>query len=145
MKKIIICLVTIFIVVMAIFFNWYTTKIQTQKEIEKFNFELEQLIDGTITGVDVTTVINKAINNNEQNLVSKTKDKLYENNGENSIEIYIKLEENGKYYPMEALNQIGISGFTKAYGSALFKSSKIERHKNGRISKIDFEITTINN
>jgi hypothetical protein len=41
---------------------------------------------------------------------------------------------------MEALQEVGIMQFTESFGSALFKVNNIEYHKNGRISKIDFEI-----
>jgi hypothetical protein len=140
MKKIFICLILIFIVFFAIFFNWYTNKVQTAKDIASFNSELEQFTNETITGVDLTTLINKAIDNNEKNKISKNSKKIYEDDGKYSLEISIKLTEDGEYFPMEALEQIGVSGFTKAYASALFKVNSIDYHDNGRISKISFEI-----
>ena len=42
---------------------------------------------------------------------------------------------------MEAFQEAGMENFTESFGTALFKVEKIEYHKNGRISKIDFTIT----
>lgn len=41
---------------------------------------------------------------------------------------------------MEAFEQVGIKEFTKSFGGMVFKSTKVEHHENGRISKIYFEI-----
>ena len=41
---------------------------------------------------------------------------------------------------MEAFEKVGIKEFTKSFGSAIFKSTKIEYHDNGRISKLEFEV-----
>ena len=130
MKKPIIILITIFIDIISIFFNWYTNKVQSAKEITAFNSMFEQFTKKEITGVDVTTVLNKAIDNNEQYKISKKDNNIYENDGKYSIQICIKLEEEGNYYPMEALEQIGVLGFTKAYATALFKMTNIEYHEN---------------
>lgn len=39
---------------------------------------------------------------------------------------------------MEAYEEVGMKDFTKDFGGAVFKSTKVEYHKNGRISKIYF-------
>lgn len=41
---------------------------------------------------------------------------------------------------MEAFEKIGMKEFRKNFRNELFKSTKVEYHKNGRISKIIFEI-----
>jgi uncharacterized protein YxeA len=140
MKKIFICLIAIFIIILSIVFNWYTNNVQASKEIATFNSTLEQFTKANITGVEVTTVINKALDNNEQYNIKKNSDNIYESDEKYSLKIYVKLTEDGEYFPMEALEQIGISGFTKAYSSAIFKTTKTEKNENGRISKIYFEI-----
>ena len=40
---------------------------------------------------------------------------------------------------MESFEKAGIKDFTENFGTMIFKMSKIEHHKNGRISKIYFE------
>lgn len=140
MKKSIICLFTVFVIIIAVVFNWYWAKLQEQKEIKSYNLELEQYTKENITGVSVTTIINKAIDENEQYSISKDENGFYKNDGKYSLEILVKLEEEGKLYPMEALEKVGVEGFTKAYGTAVFKAKNLEYHKNGRISKIVFEI-----
>lgn len=140
MKKSIIGLIIVFVVIIAVIFNWYTTKLQEKKEIKSYNLEFEQYTKENITGVEVTTLINKAIDTNKQYSISKDEKGFYKNDGKNSLEILVKLEADGKLYPMEALEEVGVEGFTKAYGSAIFKAKDLNYHKNGRISKITFEI-----
>jgi hypothetical protein len=140
MKKIFGFIIIIVIVILAMFFDWYNTKIKTAKEIEKFNSELELYTSGNITGVDLTTVINKAIDNNEQYNITKNSSDIYEDDDKYALKVYIKLSEDGEYFPMEAFDKIGVSGFTSAYATAVFKAVKIQKNTYGRISKIYFEI-----
>ena len=90
----------------------------------------------------VLTVVNKAIENNNQYEIKKNSDGTYKNDGKNSIEIIIKPTKDGKYFPMEAFEKVGMRDFTKSFGGAIFKSTKIEYHDNGKISKIQFDIQT---
>lgn len=110
------------------------------KEVKKFNSQFEDYIEEEINGVDLTTIVNKALENNNQYKIKKDSKGVFQNDGENSISIIIKPQENGNSYPMEAFEMVGIKDFTRNFGNAIFKSTKIEYHKNGRISKIFFEI-----
>ena len=40
---------------------------------------------------------------------------------------------------MEAFEMTGMKEFTQKFSSVIFQSTKVEYHKNGRISKIYFE------
>ena len=94
MKKIIICLIVCFLVIFAIVFNWYTSNIKNVREVKSFNNEFEQYFnDEEITGVTLTSIINKAIDNNEKYKISKDNNKTYINDNEYSIEITIKVSE----------------------------------------------------
>jgi hypothetical protein len=94
MKKIIICLIVCFLVIFAIVFNWYTSNIKNVREVKSFNNEFEQYFnDEGITGVTLTSIINKAIDNNEKYKISKDNNKTYINDNEYSIEITIKVSE----------------------------------------------------
>ena len=40
---------------------------------------------------------------------------------------------------MEAFEILGMKEFTEMFSDVIFQSTKVEHHKNGRISKIYFE------
>ena len=140
MKKVIIGFLFIVVVVIAIFLTWYNKNLQELRNIKNFNNEYEIFINKEVTGVDVTTVINKAIENNNQYEIEKDSKGLYKNDNENSIEIVVKPEVGGKLYPMEAFEKVGIKEFTKNFGVLMFKSTEVKYHNNGKISKIVYEI-----
>ena len=139
MKKVIIGIIIVVIVIIAFFYTWYNKKIVELNSLKEFNSEFEGYLDREITGVDLTTIMNKAIENNNQYKIEKNSDGTYKENSKNSIEILVKPTKDGKFYPMEAYEKIGIKEFTKNFGVISFKSTKIEHHKNGRISKIYFD------
>lgn len=140
MKKVIIGIVLVVAIIVIGFGTWYKTNLQNLKDIKNFNEGFEEYIDKEITGVDLTTVINKAIENNNIQKIEKNSDGTYKNNNKNSIEIIIKPTKEGNSYPMEAFEKVGIREFTSNFGGMVFKSTKVEHHANGRISKIYFEI-----
>ena len=101
MKTSMILILTLFLVVIIIV-SVKITDIQKQKnEILKYNKELEYYCDKIIFGTDITTLINKAMDNNEKNEVKKDEKNLYMSNEENSIKIYIKMKFTENVYPME--------------------------------------------
>ena len=140
MKKVIIGILLTGLIIIALFFTWYNKNLNELRNIKKFNSEFEGFIDREVTGVDLTTVVNKAIENNNKYEVKKNSDGTYENDGKNSIEIIIKPTKDGNSFPMEAFEKVGMKDFTKSFGGAIFKSTKIEYHDNGKISKIQFDI-----
>lgn len=140
MKKVVIGILLIVVIVVIGFTTWYRHNLQELNNIKDFNNDYESYLDKQITGVDLTTIMNKAIENNNQYEIRKNKDGTYKENQTSSIEIMIKPTENGKFYPMEAFEKVGMKEFTKNFGSLIFQSSKLEYHENGRISKIYFEV-----
>ena len=145
MKKVIYGILLLVVIIIGVFFTWYKQNLQMLNDIKSFNNEYEGYLDREISGVDLTTIINKAIENNNKNEIPKNEDGTYKNDGESSIEIIIKPTEEGKAYPMEAFEKVGIREFTKNFGGVVFKSVKVEYHKNGKISKIYFEMQKKNN
>ena len=142
MKKVIIGILFVIVILIALFFSWYKKNLNELKNIKNFNSEFEGFLNRDVTGVDLTTVINKAIENNNKFEIEKNSNGTYKNDEKNSIEIIIKPTEDGNSYPMEAFEKVGIKDFTKNFGGAIFKATKIEYHKNGKISKIQFDIKT---
>ena len=145
MKKVILGILLIVVISVSIFFSWYKNNLQSLKEVKKFNSQFEEYLNKNITGVDLTTVLNKAIENNNKYKISKDSNGKYINDNNYYIDIIIKPVEGGKSFLMEAFEKVGIKEFTKSFGGIVFKSKKIEYHKNGRISKIYFEIQNIDN
>ena len=112
-----------------------------QVEIQKFNKIFEEYNKENLNGLDITTVINKAIDNNEKYQITKDEEGVYIANDTNSVKIYITMIINEKTYSMERINQVGISSFIENFGTVSFKCTYIKYHKNGRISEMTFEAT----
>ena len=140
MKKTLLIICIIFLIIMLVLF-WNLRQVQRQnREIQKFNSEYEFFNREGICGVDITTVINKAVDNNEKYEVEKNEFGYYIPNDENSIKIYITLINNSQTYEMERIKEIGLESFVEFFGEVDFKCNKIEYHeKTGKISAMTFE------
>lgn len=142
MKKIIILILILIAVLMAFLYSFANYKI-AYTEIKKENAAYEQYLNKEIYGTDVATVINKAVNNNEKNKISKNEKGLYIDDNENAIIIDIYILDNETTYNMQTLYSNGIEKFVQNYNLVKFKSSKVEyNEKNGRIKYILFEQIT---
>ena len=141
MKKNLLIIFIVFIVIMAILFAKFISLRNQNMEIKKFNYGYEFYNRDNLSGLDITTVINKAIDNNEKYNVKKDENGYYIED-ENSIKIEIKMIINDKTYQRERIKEIGLEGFTEFFGEVNFKCTKIEYHQeNNKISKITFEST----
>ena len=76
----------------------------------------------------MTTIINKAVDNNKNNDVPKDDKGKYINNNTNSIQIQIKMLDNEKIYAMETLYHGGMDKFVQYYNEIKFKCTNIEYH-----------------
>ena len=143
MKKTIAILLLIFLViVICIFYKINQIKVE-KEEIALYNSEFEEYNKNDLNGIDITTIINKAINKNESNSVEKNEDGLYIDNGKDSIKIDITLINNNVTYPMEAINELGMSSFTAYFAEVKFNCKEIKYHEStGKISYMLFESTT---
>lgn len=142
MKRFIILGSIVIAIVATVWLNYNNYKINYNRALSE-NFEYEELYQKEIYGTDLTTVINKVINNNEKNNVDKSNDKKYINNNTNSISIEIKMLDTDKIYSMETLYNGGIEKFVEYYGKIQFKCTKIEYHKSTRkVKHLYFEQIT---
>lgn len=129
MKKIIILISIVIIAIATITIN-YIDYIKKHNEILKYNLEFENNYQKEIYGIDLTSIINKVINNNEKNNVEIGQDNKYINNNTNSINIDIKMiDDDDKVYSMETIYNGGMEEFVQYYGNIKFKCTKIEYHK----------------
>lgn len=139
MKRFLI-LFSIVITVISIVWINYTQYKSEYKETQKLNLEFEKYYQKEVYGTDLTTIINKAVDENTRNKVEKDKDNQFVENEESSIKIDIKIIDTDKVYTMENFYNGGMDKFVQYYGTIKFKCTKIEYHKKGqRIKYMYFE------
>lgn len=142
MKKTVIFIICIVIVIISIFGNKYLNYREEQSTIKKENLEYETYLDKDISGRELTTAINRAVNNNEKNKVSKDENGFYIENDINSINIEIKISDNDTTYKMETIYNGGMVSFIQYYGDISFRCKKIEYNSRGKVSNIIFDQKT---
>lgn len=139
MKKILIFLVIIIIAIAIGIVQYSSYKIE-YNAIKKENAEYEQYKDKELYGLDIATLINKAVDENTKNEITKDDNGIYMQNDTNSIQIEIYMQDNETTYKMETIYNGGIERFVQYYRDIKFKCSKMEYHKStGRIKYILFE------
>lgn len=140
MKKLIL-LIFIPILIMLISAIGLAMNLKTTTEaVHKGNKEYEYYLGKEIYGTEVATLINKAVNQNEKNEITKDDRGYYIPNEENSIKIYLKMITIEKTYPMEEFYKNDMNRFIENFNLIIFKCTDIEYHKKtGRISKITIE------
>ena len=139
MKKILLVIFLIFIAIIVCIYMNYKELVITQNDAKNFNSEFEFYNRESILGTDVTTLINRAISNNEKYEIPKDEKGLYILDDSNSIEIYVYMIINDTTYPMEALEKTGIKEFTSYFGQMEFKCTDVKYHeKTGKIAEMKF-------
>ena len=142
MKKTIIFILCIVIIILSIFGKKYLDHKEQKALIAKENLEYENYLEKDVSGRDLTTAINRAVDNNEKNKISKDENGFYIQNNSNSIEIEIKISDNDTTYKMETLYNGGMVNFIQYYGDILFKCVNINYNSQGRVDYILFEQNT---
>ena len=122
------------------------SKYQAQKnEISKFNLEFEQYNNKNIYGTNIGSLINYAINNNENYNITKNENGIYIDDDKYCIRIEIKMlnsenENKTMTYAMETINSLGIERFVANFNLLEFKCNEIIYNSYGRVSKLIFEL-----
>lgn len=141
MKRIILLISTIAIVGILLFSYNYIQYENIQADVKKFNKVFLEYNRENLYGTDITTVINKAMDNNEQYKIKKDKSGAYIPDDLYSTNIYINLDKEGSTYPMESFYKVGINEFTRYFGELKFKCTKVNYHENGRVKEMFFQAT----
>ena len=128
MKKIAIFFTIIILIVAGIAYMYINYKINIAK-IEQENSVYENYYKKEITGGEVATLINKAIDSNQKNNVEKDSKGKYIDNETNSVNIDFKMLDDDKIYNMEKFHKNGIMEFVEYYRYIKFKCTKIEYHE----------------
>lgn len=129
MKKFVVFLIFIVIIVCVISYAYMVNK-ANYNTIKKENQLFEDYYNQEVYGADIATVINKAVDSNTRNNISKDKKGQYIENTTNSIKIYIKMTDIEETYPMELIIKQGIEQFLEYYNKIKFKCTQIEFHKD---------------
>ena len=139
MKKLIVIVLCSVFVIISIFTIKYMNYKSEQIKIKEGNLEYEAFLNKQILGTELTTFINKAIDNNIKNNVSKDEKGFYIQNDSNSIEIEIKIIDNHKIYKMESFYNGGMIDFLQNYNLISFECTKIKYNKSGKVCYMLFE------
>ena len=140
MKKIIICILSIFLIIICIVVYGVYQKNENTAQIGIDNKTYESYENKEVLGTDIISIINKATDSNKKNDIKIGEDGNYIDNGKNSIRIEIKFLELDKVITMERINNVGIEKFWSNYGALSFKCTKIEYHeKTHRVKYMYFE------
>ena len=142
MKKTLIFILCLIIIIISVFYIKYQKYKNEHSEIVKENLEYEMYLNKEVLGTDLTTVINRAIDNNERNSVLKNEEGFYIENDTNSILIDIKMLDEDKTYKMETFYNNEMETFTQLYELIKFECTKIDYNKSGKVSYMLFEQKT---
>lgn len=139
MKKSLIFIVLVIFLICILFTLKYQTLKNEKVIIASFNLNYEEFNKKNLNGLDIVTVINRAISNNEKKYVEKDSKGYYNLDDDDNIEIYIKLVKNKDAYKMERIVDTGIDSFIEYFGEVSFECTDVTYHENGRISSMTFE------
>lgn len=139
MKKILIYIICIVLIILSVIGTKYLNFKEQKSLIQKYNLEYEVYLNQDVTGRELTTAINRAVNNNEKNSVQKDEKGFYIDDDNNSVKIEIKILDNDTTYQMETLYNGGMENFIQYYGDINFNCSKIDYNSKGKVSHIIFE------
>lgn len=139
-RTFIIVIVCVIIIISFVFIKFINYK-QKVTEIQEYNAQFEKYLDKEILGTDIASIINKAVDIDENQNIKKGQDGKYIQNGSDSINIEVKINDlkENTIYTMENLYNGGMTEFVQYYNNIKFKSSKVEYNNLGKISYILFE------
>lgn len=129
MKKLIIFFVIVIIIVSGVAYIYLNYKSEYNSSI-KANMEFEKYLNEEVYGADLATIINRAVDKNEKNKISKNNKGIYINDNSNSINIEIKMIDNDTIYQMETIYNSGIQKFINYYNNIKFKCVEIKYHNS---------------
>ena len=141
MKKILIILLILSIILVVGVYSIYRYRTNVY-QIQKQNREYEQYYNINVLGTELISIINKTIDLNTKNNITKDDKGYFVDNGENSIKINVefKYKNDTKTISMEEIASTGAESFVKVYSTANFKCTKIEYHeKTHNVKNVTFE------
>lgn len=139
MKKILMLMIAILLVAVGVIGLSYKDYEIKNIDNNLFNSTYEEYNTNNLNGLDITTIMNKAISNNEKYEIPKDENGVYILDDEYSIIIYVSMVEDEPAYRMERFIKAGMNDFTRYFGEVGFKCIDVTYHeKNGRIASMTF-------
>ncbi len=142
MKKIIIIILSLTIVILSVFYVKYLDYKNLKSEVEKYNLQYDMYLHKDIDGRELTSIINKAVDNNEKNSIGKDEQGLYIENDTTSVKIDIKMTDIDFTYNMETIYNGKMENFISLYNSIYFRCEEVKYNSLGKIKYIRFIQTT---
>ncbi len=140
MKKYIITILILVAIVISSMLYAYNTYKKNIQDLKDYNNEFTKYQNTEIAGTEIATILNKAVNNNEQNKVSKNEKEMYIENDENSIKVDIYIKDNDTTYSMETIYNMGVEKFINSFSLETFKITDVQYHtKTKKIKYIKIE------
>ena len=142
MKKFIVIFSVFIIIILSLIYGYFNYKYSINV-VEKQNAEYEYYYNKEIYGADLATIINKAVNSNEENNIKKDNKGKYIDDDKSSKKINIKITDNDTIYDMETIYNGGIDKFVKNFNIIKFKCTDIKYHAStNKIKSMYFEQLT---
>ncbi|MBR3511820.1 MAG: hypothetical protein IKN74_02555 [Clostridia bacterium] len=118
----------------------YTIKFERKDyQTIAYNQKFEKYVEGEVNGLDVSSVINMAVENNLNYEIKVDEDGYYVPDNKNSTKIFIYLSGSEEEFAMEDFIEVGLEDFNNAYSDAKFECTDIQYHKKtGRVSQMIF-------
>lgn len=139
MKKITFFIITIVLIIIIFFSAKYYNYRLEKASIKQYNLQYETYLNKQVLGTELTTFINKAVDNNKKNDIPKDEKGYYIPDEKNSIEVEIKISDNDTLYKMETLYGGGMTNFVQYYNSIKFECTKLTYNKYGKVNYVLFE------
>ena len=130
MKKGIILILVIVTIVIAIFSYYYFVYQRNYKIALQENRQYDSYYQQQISGTDLASLVNKAIDDNTKNEVTKDHKGKYVENTTNSVRIDIKFTDDDSIHTMEEIYQGGINTFVQYYSQIKFQCTKVGYHQS---------------
>lgn len=122
MKKIILIILGLLAIAIAIILVKISDNNIKKNNVSSFNIEFEEYKDKTIYGADILSIINKAIDNNEEYKIEKDENGYYKEDENYSVKIDLTLLTKDKegniietLYSMERLVEVRIRWIYKKF------------------------------
>lgn len=133
MKNTILFVFAIVIIIIVILISKIYGINEINSSIKNFNLQYEEYLDKEIIGTQIATIINKAIDYNEKENLTK--------DDENYINIDIKIIDLEKetIIEMEKFYNGGIGTFVQMYGEISFKCKEIKYAQDEKVNYLLFE------
>lgn len=127
MKKLAIFFLIVIIIIVGVSYLYLNYK-ANYYIVQRENRQFESYVGEEIYGTELTTIINKATDSNQNNEIPQDEKGKYIDNDYNSIQIEINMLDNEKRYSMETLYAGGMDKFVQYYGEIKFKCTKLHYH-----------------